>query len=259
MNAEPQNGSVNYGADELNAIAEMLGTPAFPGVDGSLYAGVGEEARAAAVRSARRSLLARGVLEIDEQGMLQITPPHSVLFRVALAPAAVVNAEHRRRDAIETRSYYALPAVAVEHAVAIGRVHRLEQFESQELMSRIRDFLALAERPSGDESEFELALAELNQALGDGENPELPSEAETFGKALESLVSTSYVRCLHQEGKALVGGELRWIDTGDSGLWLVEPSDDDPERVSVRRTQATELLDELLSYLPGADRQPAAT
>jgi hypothetical protein len=258
MNTEPQNGSINYGADELNAIAQLLGAPAFPGVDGALYA-EGEEYREAALRSARRSLLARGVLAIDDEGLLQITPPHSVLFRVALAPGAVVNAEHRRRDAIETRSYYFLPAVAVEHAVAIGRVHKLSTFEPSELLGRLRDFLALAERPPGDTAQFELGVAERNQLLADGDNPELPSEAAPFGEALEKLVSTSYARCLHRQGTTLVGGELRWIDTGASGLWLVEPSEEDAERVSIRPTQATELIDELLSYLPGGERQPAAT
>jgi hypothetical protein len=72
-------------------------------------------------------------------------------------------------------------------------------------------------------------------------------------------VSTSYVRSLARSGEAIVGGELRWIDTGDSGLWLVEPSDEDPERLVARPTTSAELLEELLSYLPGGDRQPAAT
>jgi hypothetical protein len=259
VNAKSENGSIDYGADELSAVAEMFGAPGFPGVDAALSAGSSEEVRDAALASARRSLLARGVLTIDEEGLLQITPPHSVLFRVALAPGAVVDAEHRRSDAIETRSYYLLPVAAVEHAVAIGNVHRLERFEPDELLSRVRDFVGLAERPSGEADEIELPVAVLNRALADGDDAQLPAEAAALGEAIGNLVSTSYVRCLHREGKALVGGELRWIDTGGSGLWLIEPSADDPERVKVRRTSAHELLDELLSYLPGGERQPAAT
>jgi hypothetical protein len=246
VNGDHDNVSIDYGADDLSAIAELFGAPSFPGVEGS-----GE----AALRSARRSLLARGVLEIDDEAMLRVLPPHSILFRIALAPAAVVNAELRRGDSVETRSYYALPSVAVEHSVAIGRVHRLEQFGAEHLLKRVRNFVALGERPAADGNGLELTVSELNQALADRRLP----EGGPFATALEKLESTSYVRCLHRHGGTLVGGELRWIDTGDSGLWLVEPSEADAERVTVRPAQARELLDELLSYLPGGDRQPAAT
>jgi hypothetical protein len=247
VNGESQNGSTRYGADELTAVANLFGAAGFPGVGGRHAS---DEARDGALRSARRSLLARGVVTIDDDGLLQVTPPHSVLFRVALAPGVVVSAEHRMRDAAETRSYYALPDVAVEHAVAVGCVHQLEQFPSVRLMGRVRDFVELTERPETGGDEAELSVAELNAALA-GEASSLP--------AFENLVSTSYVGCIHRGDKTLVGGELRWIDCGDSGLWLVEPSSDDPERVKVRPTSARELLGELLSYLPGGERQPAAT
>jgi hypothetical protein len=259
MNAGRLTDPLNYGEDELGAIADLFGAPHFPGVADGLASGLSEEAREAALRSARRSLLARGVLEIDDEGMLQITPPHSVIFRIALAPAAVVNSEHRRRDAVETRSYYVLPTVGVEHRVKIGRVHSLEQFAPEEMLGRVCNFAALAERPTAGAGDFDLTVEQLNRALAGDEKSDLPSEAAAFAAALADLVSTSYVRCLHRQEDALVGGELRWLDTGDSGLWLVEPSGEDPERVSVRPTHTPDLLDELLSYLPGGERQPAAT
>jgi hypothetical protein len=246
VNEESQNGRWRYGASELTAIAQLFGAPGFPGVVDTQE---GEDARDSALRSARVSLLARGVVTLDHEGLLQVTPPHSVLFRVALAPALVVNAEHRKQDLVEMRSYYALPDVAVEHAIAVGLVHRLEQFPAEELMGRVCEFIELADRPHAADAEVELQVADLNDALA-GREAILP--------ALENLVSTSYVGSLHREGKTLVGGELRWIDAGESGLWLVEPSDD-PECVKLRPTSARELLDELLSYLPGGERQPAAT
>jgi hypothetical protein len=241
-----------YSAEELTAVAQVFGGPSFPDVDEAVFSGLDADAREAAVRSARRSLLARGVVEIDDEGMLHVTPPHSVLFRVALAPAAIVNAELRRPDSVETRSYYALPAVAVEHSSEIGHIHRLTQFEPAELFERVVEFLDLTERPSGDAAEAELSVADLNRGL----SGETVGEG-AFGDALGGLGSTCFVRSLSRSNGTLVGGELRWIDTGDSGLWLVEPSETDPERVRMRRTQAAELLDELLSYLPGGERQPA--
>jgi hypothetical protein len=253
------NEGIAYGADELAAVAELCGAPAFPGVQP--VADLAAVARQAALQSARRSLLARGVLEIDDEGMLAVAPPHSILFRAALAPAAVINAEHRRPGFTETRSYYALPAIAVEHTCMIGRVHRLTQLDSALLFERVLEFVQLVERPPGDASEFEAAVSELNRALvfagNEGEKPNLPAEAAAFEQALEGLVSTAFVRSLSRSDGAFVGGELRWIDTGEGGLWLVEPSDESADKARVRPTQAGELLDELLSYLPGAERQPA--
>ena len=67
MTASQQEGFAQYGADELLAVAEILGASAFPGVD-ERAVGTSDEARDASLRSARRSLLARGVLEIDDEG-----------------------------------------------------------------------------------------------------------------------------------------------------------------------------------------------
>lgn len=242
----------DYSADELIAVAGLLGVPSFPNVGRAVLADLDPAAQEAVLRSARRSLLARGAVEIDDEGVLRATPPHSVLFRVALAPAAVVNAELRLRESTEARSYYLLPAAAVEHSSAIGHIHRLTRFEPRELFDRLVAFLGLVERPSGDDAETELSIADLNRALaGD------TVDDSAFGQALGGLVSTGFVRSLSRDDGTLRGGELRWIDTGDAGLWLVEPSEDDPERARVRRTEAAELLHELLSYLPGAERQPA--
>ena len=241
----------DYSADELTAVAQLLGLPAFPDVSGAVFADLDPGAQQAVLRSARRSLLARGVVEIDDEGVLRVAAPHGALFRLALAPAAVVNAEIRRPDSVVTRSYYVLPAAAVEHASVVGHIHRLSQFEPSELFDRVVEFLGLVERPSGETAETELGISDLNRALA-GETDE-----SEFGQAVSSLVSTSFVRSVTRSNGMLVGGELRWIDTGDAGLWLVEPSEDDPERARVRRADTSELRDELLSYLPGSERQPA--
>ena len=261
--SQDANSSQTYSADELQAVAEMLGAGSFPGAGGALD-GLSEEARSACLRTARRSLLARNVVEIDDDGVLTVVPPHATLFRIALAPAALVNSERHKRDSLETRAYYVLPEATVEHSPAIGLVHRLEQFDSGQLVERLWAFLAVEERPNDDSSEFTLPLRSLNTALaavahGDGDRPDLSEAPDDFNHALTAFDSTSYVRSLHRSGNSLVGGELRWIDTKESGLWLVEPSSDDPEQVTVRPTRPAELLDELLSYLPGGERQPAAT
>ena len=237
-----------YGVDELAAVAQLLSVPAFPGTDGTLGA-LAADAQDAALRSARRSLLARRVLEIDEAGVLSVAAPHSVLFRVALAPLLVVTAERRLRDGIESRSFYLRPEVAVEHSVDIGRVHELAQFEPGELLARLGDFSGLdASRPAGDGA-FEAGAEVLDEALRGG-SPALPPEAETFAEALSPNAGLSRVTALHRDGTRVVGGELTWIDAG--ALWLVEPVSDG--NMAVRGVTAGELIGELLSYLPGAGR-----
>ncbi len=164
MTASQQEGFAQYGADELLAVAELLGASAFPGVD-ERAVGTSDEARDASLRSARRSLLARGVLEIDDDGVLRITPPHALLFRVALAPAAVVSAEYRRRGRIEGCSYYLLPDVSVEHSAAIGNVHRLDSMETTAVLGRVVEFVDLRDRPSHNGTAFEVPAAALARAL----------------------------------------------------------------------------------------------
>jgi hypothetical protein len=148
VSASEQHGFAQYAADELLAVAELLGASAFPGLDEKAVGGASDEARDASLRSARRSLLARGVLEIDDEGMLRITPPHGLLFRVALAPAAVVTAEYRPRGRIEGRAYYMLPDVSVEHSAVVGNVHRLASLETASVLGRVVEFVDLRSRPS---------------------------------------------------------------------------------------------------------------
>jgi hypothetical protein len=249
-----------YAADELAVVAQLLGAPAFPGVDR-----LGEPGeREASLRTARRCLLARGVLQLDGEGILSITAPHALLFSVALAPAASILAVRRRGDA-ESRAWYIHPKVAVEHTVPVGAVHGLEEVAAADVVPRVVEFLELGgARETGEPAGFPASRLAVDRAAGllatgdtGGARSELPTDADAFAAAVDSFTGLAYVRALHRSGTKIVGGELSWIDTGDAGLWLVEPVPADPDRVAVRRTGSQELVDELLSYLPGGEPQPA--
>jgi hypothetical protein len=249
-----------YAADELAAVAQLLGAPGFPGVDG-----LGEEAeREASLRSARRSLLARGVLELDSEGVLSIAAPHAFLFGLALAPAATVVAQRGGAET-EGRAWYLHPTAAVEHTVPIGAVHGLEQIDSANVMPRLLDFLRIgAGREGGGALPFttdRAAIERISAALSSGDlsglGADLPADASGFVDALGSLVGSSYVRVLHRSGSKIVGGELSWVDAGNAGLWLIEPVAGDPDQLTVRQVASRDLVDELLSYLPGGEAQPA--
>jgi hypothetical protein len=249
-----------YAADELAAVAQLLGAAAFPGVDGP-----GDSAgREASLRSARRSLLARGVIELDDDGILSIAPPHALMFGVALAPAATVVAQREGPEA-EGRAWYLHPNLAVEHTVLVGAIHGLEQIDVAEVVSRLLDFLAIGLRRRGADPEtftakraaLDRIAASLNAGSTGSLGAELPPEAASFIEALEGSAGAYQVRALHKEGSMIVGGELAWLDTGEAGLWQIEPVQGDPDQITIRRVGSEEIVGELLSYLPGGEPQPA--
>jgi hypothetical protein len=232
-----------YSADELAALAGLLGAPGFPGADEALPQE--GEAREAALRAARRSLLARGVLEIDAEGVLKVLAPHAELVAVALGRGAAVSIERRTPDSLERRSLYIAEGAGVEHSAELGHVHRLERFDAGELEERVLARAALAD---SDESgaELEATREELDAALTAAAKGEAVEGA--LAQPLRTLRSLSRVTALRQENGKVVGGEVTWIDAGEAGLLVVESSGD-AERVRLRPASGAVIADELRSYI----------
>jgi hypothetical protein len=232
-----------YAADELAALAALLGAPAFPGADEALPPD--GEARAAALRAARRSLLARGVLEIDAEGMLLIVAPHAELLAVALGRAAAVTVERRTSDSLDRRSLYVSNGAGVEHSAEIGHIHRLERFDAGELEQRVLAHASLAEGDAGGD-ELEATREELDAALARAARGEDVEGA--LGEPLRTLRSVGRVTALRRQDGKLVGGEISWLDLGDAGLRVVESSGD-ADRVRLRPVSGAAIADELRSYI----------
>jgi hypothetical protein len=232
-----------YAADELAALAALLGAPGFPGADEALPREA--EGREGALRAARRSLLARGVLEIDAEGVLRVMAPHAELVAVALGRGAAVSIERRTLEALERRSLYVADGAGVEHSAELGHVHRLERFDAADLAERV---LAYAALPESDETgaEVETTREELDAALAAAAQGEHREGA--LGVPLRGLKSLSRVTALRRENGTLVGGELTWLDLGEAGLLVIESSGD-AERVRLRPASAAAIADELRSYI----------
>lgn len=232
-----------YAADELAALAELLGAPGFPGADEALPPD--GEARAAALRAARRSLLARGVLEIDAEGVLRVMPPHAELVAIALGRTAAVTVERRTTESLERRSFYVADGAGVEHSAELGHVHRLECFDPGELEQRVLERVELAD---SDESgaEVEATRDDLEVALGAAARGETVVGA--LAEPLRTLKSLGRVTALRRENGKLVGGEVTWLDLGEAGLRVVEPSAE-AERVRLRPASGTAIAAELRSYI----------
>lgn len=265
--SEPENEqavSFTFSADELLAIGVLAGE-SFSGAGDEIFEGASEEARAAALSSARRSLVARGVVAIERREA-RVLPPFDELFVVVLSPGLVVRCERRVPGGGERRIYYGRPDVGVEHAIADGYIHRLTVFPPHELLEKVVEFFELAPAPSPEREElFVVPLAQLKaleNELADGAtassiSERFPPEARTFLESLDSFVSSSQVVCLHRTDTTLSGGELRWLDVGEGVLWLFEPAASEQGTlegdllVEVRRVGPLTIVSNLLDYLPG--------
>jgi hypothetical protein len=232
-----------YAADELAALAALLGAAGFPGADEALPAE--GEARDAALRAARRSLLARGVLEIDADGVLKVVPPHAELVAIVLGRTAAVSIERRTAESLERRSLYVAEGAGVEHSAELGHVHRLERFDARELEQRVLDRAALGDSDQSG-AEVQGTSAELDAALTAAARGETVEGA--LAEPMHALRSLGRVTALRRENGKVVGGELTWLDLGEAGLRIVEPAVD-AGRLRLRPASGADVANELRSYL----------
>jgi hypothetical protein len=251
--------SLDLSVEELTALAQLTGISAFPGV-GDVSMGRSAAEEQAALRTARRSLLSRGLATVRD-GTVRLSPAVESTLRITLWPELFVTATRQRPEGAEVRLYFAQPELAVGHSVVIGAIHRLTTFPPGELLQGVVDFLEIVPRPASDRPAFELPLAWLGRILqgtampGDG----FPPEGQDFLRSLAGFVGSSRVTCLHGRGP-IRGGELRWMDLGDGGLWLIEPiyrspqagTSESTDLLALRPITGEWLLEELLRYLPPA-------
>lgn len=256
------NGSADFACEELLAIARLAGLSTFPGVDVTPVNDLGTEARDAALRSARRSLVARNVVAIDQSGGARVAPPYGEIFTTVLAPALFVSAERETASGRTVRLYHAVPAVAVEQSALPGGVYRLDAFEPQDIVHRALGFVGLAGQPAAQGETFSLPSAAYNDAVrrartdGGDAGKGLPKAAAAFMRAVASG-DLANVRALHRDGRRVVGGTLRWVDA-PGGMWLIEENVDDT--VTVAGAAAADIARTFVEYLPGAgDETPDPT
>jgi hypothetical protein len=252
-----------YSSDELVVVAQTLGFEYFTGVDETMWAEHSAGERKAAKATAQRSLVAHGVIELDDAGEPMVAPPHTVVFALGLAPGLAVVAQRATPAAVEQRRYYARPSFSVQHEHRYGHIHRFTLFETDKLFERMLEFLELDDRPEVEADGFDAdlgVLLELERGVDVDELPALrdvPS-ARLFAKMLASRVATSEVGILHPQGDSVVGGEMRWVDGGeDGGLWAIDLlegiMETGQERIHIAPTHAGDLVDRLLHLLPGGE------
>jgi hypothetical protein len=212
----PRRMTVAYSPEELAVLAGLLGVRSLPGVTAPPADGhAGRDA-------ARRSLLARGVVRRAEDGRLVVHPAQRDLLGTLLRPRVVVSAEARDGERREVRLLYAGDAIGVTQARTPDGIHVFTTFPARELVGQ--SLAAAALRPAAGATEHEpmtVDLAELERleataGRADGES----------ANGLPRPSGAGRLRVLRRAGERVEGGDLRWLDAGDAGVWSADVTDD---------------------------------
>lgn len=270
---------------EASFLADVLGVAPPPGlVDPDDDALViveegGRSLRGSAVKKVAE-VVAPGLLErrlVDGEGT--VAAPVADLLTVVGSPHLVARAAYESGGVLEVRAFTARPEMAVEQRhLTDGRV-RFSPFDPAHLVPRILEFVLpnrveasvdaepVAVDGEGDvdpapplviecsiavlEAMFASDPVSLESAtavlVSDGADP---AAAELFAGAVTSIQATGSVTMLLRPiDDAIHGVELTWMDAGDNGLWLTEPSSV-PGRRSLERITTQQLASRLTDLLP---------
>jgi hypothetical protein len=266
--------AVDFSFEELLALSRTLVLPPLAGLGADPLKGLDEQALEPLLDAARRSLVARKVITVDDAGTESVIDGVGRIMSIATAPAVFARVQLEQRGLVESRAFAAVPGVTIEHRPLVGGVHRLVAFDTDELLLRIIGATNLEARPSISAPPFETSVRTLLEfeasileqrvddavhLLGRDGVPEEPARA--FALALGHKVRAARVVIVHRPTETVIaGGELTWLDCGDEGLWLVPtpdlPPDADAEsdafdlRIEVEPTTRERIVGELISYLP---------
>jgi hypothetical protein len=242
---------IDYPVEELAVLAELLDVDGFPGVATGLE-DLGDDAREAVLAAASRALLARGIVQPVDDG-LEITAPHAHVLQTVLDPQRVLSVRREFEDDVETLAIYIGDTIAVEHVSRLGTIHSFTFFDPVNVEPRVQTLVGLDDRAAAEAGAVELPLLELGEledALAAAE--EVAPERAALAAALAGRVASFSVACYAEAaGGAIAGGELTWIDAGDTGYWTFELVEEGEGELTVRVAPASgdALLAELRGFL----------
>jgi len=201
-----------YSVEELTALAEIAGRPAFPATRHVF----GSDAERTV---ARRALLARGTLELDGPDRLRLADSEARLILTPLRAAAAIAVEWRSAGAAQTFGIHLAANVSVLHEPAAGGLHRLTPVLTPLVGNVVARLTRLVERPVCGQAPIRMALGEYHQALA-----EEPGPSERSGRLAELLGAGSSTARVRRAG---TGDEVIWHDAGQRGLWVLRTDDRD--------------------------------
>jgi hypothetical protein len=211
----PTRMTVAYSPEELAVLAGLAGARAIPGLPAA------PDDWGARHDAARRSLLARGAVVRGDDGRLTVHPARRELLGAVLRPRVVVSAERRGGGRREVRLLSASDAVGAAQAVTAEGIHVFTTFPARELVAQALTAAALpVGRAAARRGPMTVGVAEL-------ERLEAGAAQGGSAKGLPRAVATGRLRVLQRAaGERVEGGDVRWLDAGDDGLWSADPTGD---------------------------------
>lgn len=214
--------------------------------------------------AAMSSLRARGILGVEPTNEIAGAVV-DVINTIAHPGVSIVTAvENHGR--IETRYFAAMPEISIEQQSLSLSLHRYIPFATRDLLARVIRFAEVRPFEPAAPHEFrieESTLAKVDQLIGAGDHASAIGEmqaaaidekvAGAFVNAVTMKLRTVSVTVLHRPDEdTFAGGALSWMDSGLSGLWITEPSEQKTDELAINVVDSRSLAAELLSYLPEA-------
>lgn len=259
--------TIGLSAEELAVLARAAALPLVPLLRYDPLDALGSADRPGVEASTGRRLRDDGIIEPSGA----VAEPVRALLELLAAPYLVGRVELARDGMLLEWHYACTPDAAVEAVELEEQVWRFSAFPVGELVDRMCTLVGLAERPwveSGPVDVLPELMAEVSALLGRDETPPAeevaamlarggadPAAATALARALLAPGVGASVTLLYQPSDhQLAGGKLDWLDTGESGLWLVPLPDqvEDP----VGTDPASEALEALPDERGAADVEP---
>jgi hypothetical protein len=247
-------------ADELVALAQLFGHERFPYLDEADAADATGDSGAAVVRSALRSLAARGLLTTSETGSPAAREDLGRAVGVALDPLLAVTVEVEGDGGT-------LVALALDDERCVellrrsGGVYTLRDGSAAALLDRLAELTGAeyaSKEATGTAAQVPAVAIDRARAFArtgdaDGASREIAEHADLLDALLDAA-SVSRVRAVHRAEGAVHGGELVWLQTKQGMVWILEPTVDGEgataATVVARPTGRDDLYAELLALLP---------
>ena len=226
-----------FSSDELVALAALAGAKQFPGVTLDLLGGLTSTERQLARDTAARSLLARGLAEVGDDGRIRLAETAAGL-RAAALPTLQVHIDVEFRDVVVS----SVIAVSADAAVVVTPDPQrptccvVTQLRPADVVGAV---LAVAAVPP------KLSTAPAHTL----DRATLASWRRTGGDVSEALIDVERfvrVRAVWRDGGRIHGKDAAWMQSATS-CWLL-PGDEPPFEATPADRDA--LVDHVLSALP---------
>lgn len=233
--------TLDLGQEELVVLLWLLRTPTLPGLGADPLQGLKGEVAAQALASAERSLRARGLLVVKDEGPLEIDATVMALVGTCvIADSTLVCTTAENDGAFNSRYLYSTKHLIVEHTNSESGIHHFETVAGKKgQATRIIEALDLQDTPAPSGSPIiasEKQIQELTASLARlAEDAAMdPAAAERSGlkadsvnsllSAFSALKKVALVAVRRRSASAQAAADAMVLLQSAEGYWSMEPT-----------------------------------